>query len=310
MHTVSKRLTALLLLVIAGLAACATPTPSPTVTATPTATATPVPTWTPTPVPTATPIPPAELKIDWPSTVSPLTPVPVEVALVAPPDIDAHAQISATVMDPEAKVYATFELAAADGERYQSAELLQLPLEPLPGYWWLILHVESRLPVVGKPAVFFEAASVAYRDLTGVLPEAVTLKVPQGFEVAAAQGDPWAGGRIWAHHDGEVSLWWAPGPTEALLLNNAIAMVEATYAADERYQSWPTVSEVVETTWQGRPAFQFPEHWPEPDGGEGQAWVIQGDDFWLYVLRVRTRNAAPPPSLHMQVARTFAFKEP
>lgn len=309
----SKWFAVLVFLVIAGLSACATPSPTPhivTPTPEPTATPSPVPTWTPTPVPTATPIPPAKLVVDWPTTLSPLTPIPVEVALIPPPYIEAHAQISATVMDPEAEVYATFELTAQDDHRYRSADLLQLPLEPLPGYWWLIVHVESQLPVVGQPALFFEATPPTYRDLTDVLPEAVTLNIPQAFQDVVMQGDTWAGGRIWAHGEGEIGLWWAPGPTEPLLLNNAIAMLEATYAADDRRETWPSISEVVETTWQDRPAFQFPEVWPGPDGGEGQAWVIQDNDFWLYVLRVRTLNTMPQPSLHTQVAQTFAFKEP
>jgi hypothetical protein len=213
-------------------------------------------------------------------------------------------------MDPEAEVYAIFELEEVEGHRYRSTDRLQLPLEPLPGYWWLIVHVESQLSVTGQPAVFFRGAPVAYRDLTGILPEAVTLNVPQAFQDVVMQGDTWAGGRVWAHGEGEIGLWWAPGPTEPLLLNNAIAMLEATYAADDRYETWPTISEVVETTWQDRPAFRFPEFWPEPNGGEGEAWVIQGGDFWLYVLRTRMQPAEPRPSLLYQVAQTFTFVEP
>ncbi|MGC9348363.1 MAG: hypothetical protein ACP5JG_09525 [Anaerolineae bacterium] len=298
---------------VSGIVGCGglqlTPTPSPMPSLTPSPTATPPPTWTPTPIPTATPIPPAELTVRWPDTVSPLTPVPVEAMLVQPPGVEAHAEISATVMDPEAAVYATFDLTSVGGGRYRSSEFLQLPLEPLPGYWWLIVHVSSQLPVTGDPALFFSASPVAYRALSG-LPADVQIQVPAAFKEVVAQGSMWAGGRVWTFGAGEVALWWAPGPTEELLLNNALVMLEATQAAGGGDgEELPSVSEAIVTTWQGRPAFEFPERWKGPGGGPGRAWVIQGSDFWLYTLRVRALAAASVPPLHREVAQTFAFVE-
>ncbi|MCJ7551093.1 MAG: hypothetical protein MUQ30_15570 [Anaerolineae bacterium] len=303
-----------LALVIVALSACALPPPvvvNVVVTATPVATATPMPTWTPTPVPTATPIPPAYVEAQLPGAISPLVPVPVEALFVPPPGIEAGVRIDATVMDPVAGVYATFELSERYGDRYRSPEALQLPLEPLSGFWWLIVHAETQLPVEGAPALFFEIEPVTYRDLTGTLPSGVTLRVPVDFRDVVAQGNQQAGGRVWQHRDGEVALWWAPGPTEALLLSNALVALEATYAADRdargRSDAVPAPVEFFETEWQGQPAFEFPEMWPGSDGGPGRAWVIQGADDWLYILRVRALGRETLPSLHVEVANTFAF---
>ncbi len=225
-----------------------------------------------------------------------------------PPGVNAAARIGATVMDPEAQVYASFSLSERDGNVYRSPELLQLPLEPLSGYWWLIVHVDSGLQVVGDPALFFGVDPVVFRDLTGTLPSAVTMQVPVGFDEVVAQGDPWAGGRVWAHGGGEVALWWAPGPTEDLAVSNALAILESTYAADPRGSDPPTVSEFLPIDWQGRPGFAFPETWPGSGGGPGRAWVIQGPDYWLYVLRVRGTGIDHIPSLNEAVAETFALE--
>ena len=175
----------------------------------------------------------------------------------------------------------------------------------------MIVHAETQLPVEGTPALFFEIEPVTYRDLTGTLPSGVTMGVPADFREAVAQGNQQAGGRVWQHRDGAVGLWWAPGPTEALLLSNALVALEATYAADAgargRSEAVPVPVEFFETEWQGQPAFEFPEMWPDPDGGPGRAWVIQGPDDWLYILRVRALGRETLPSLHVEVVGTFAF---
>ena len=305
-----------LVLVAVFLSACAAPLAvvvqvEVTATVLPGPSPTPIPTWTPTPVPTATPIPPAHVEAQLPGAISPLVPVPVEAVFVAPPGVAAGVRIDATVMDPEAGVYATFELSERDGDLYRSPEVLQFPLEPLSGYWWLIVHAETQLPVEGTPALFFEIEPVTYRDLTGTLPSGVTLSVPVVFRDVVTQGNQQAGGRVWQHRDGEVGLWWAPGPTEALLLSNALVALEATYAADRdargRSDGVPAPVELFETEWQGQPAFEFPETWPGSDGGPGRAWVIQSPDDWLYILRVRALGRETLPPLHTEVVNTFAF---
>ncbi|MBN1248865.1 MAG: hypothetical protein JXC32_14485 [Anaerolineae bacterium] len=302
----------LIIVLVISLGACATPAPQVVrveVTATPTSgpSPTPLPTWTPTPTPTATPIPPAQVKALVPDVVSPLEPVAIEAVFVPPPGVSAGARLSATVMDPAAAVYAIFELSEREGDRYRSPEVLQLPLEPLGGYWWLIVHAETQLPVEGMPARFFEVAPVTYRSLTGTLPSGVNLRVPVDFLEVVAVGDQTAGGRAWQYGEGEVALWWAPGPAEALLLNSAVVALEATYTSDERFSAFPQPVEVVETAWQGHPAFQFPEQWPGPEGGPALAWVIQDPSAWLYILRVRAVGTDSVPELHRQIAETFSI---
>ena len=114
-----------------------------------------------------------------------------------------------------------------------------------------------------------------------------------------------AGGRVWRYGGGEVSLWWAPGPVEPLLLNNAVVMLEATHDPS----AVPQVLGVEETEWQGQTAFLFQEDWPGANGGPAEALVIQGPDHHLYVLRVRATGGEVIPSLLRQVWETFALDE-
>jgi hypothetical protein len=131
------------------------------------------------------------------------------------------------------------------------------------------------------------------------------MRVPREFVEAVAQGDRWAGGRVWQHGDGEVALWWAPGPAEPLLLSTAVVMLEATHDPDAP----PSVLDVEEREWQGQTAFLFHEDWPGADGGPAEALVVQGSDYWLHVLRVRARGSESVPPLLRQVWETFALVE-
>ena len=293
------------------LAACmpATPSPTPTPVLTPTPTLTPSPTPIPSPTPTATPIPPMELAIRWPEQVSALQPVPVEVDLMPPPGVDASPAVTALVLDPQWHVWGIFHLEHRGENRYAAGEPLQLPLEPLEGDWRLAVSVQSELAVAGERRLVFRPAVIPFRDLAGVMPAGVDLRVPQQFMEGAAQGDPLAGGRVWRYGDGELAVWWAPGPTESLLLNNAVVMLEATHDPENP----PTVRGVEETAWRGQAAFRFDEDWPMDasgtDGGPAEALVIQGPDFHLYVLRVRALGRKTIPSLLYQVRDTFVFLE-
>ncbi len=232
----------LIILVIFVLTACGTPAVPTALPTTPALTATPAPTWTPIPTPTPTPIPPARLTIDWPASVSPLNPAPLAVSLMPPAGTSVNATITATVMDPEAQIYRTFALTDRQGVRYSAPEGLMLPFQPLPGYLWLIVHVDADLPIVGEPALSFVPEPVPVRDLAEILPAAVTLQVPQAFAEAVAQGDVVAGGRVWIYGRGEVGLWWAPGPAEVLTVSNALVLLEATHAADGRFDAPPALS--------------------------------------------------------------------
>ena len=299
-----------LYVLLALLAACApvtpppTLTPAPTLILTPTPTLTPSPTPAPSPTPTVTPIPPLRLTIRWPEQVSALQPVPIEVELVPPPGIPVTATVRAAVVAPEGQYRWPIELRPREGNLYAAEELLQLPLEPQEGDWRLVVHVRSALKVEGEQRLVFRPAPIRFRDLTGVLPAGVDLRVPQEFVEAVAQGDQWAGGRVWRYGDSEVALWWAPGPDESLLLDNAIVMLEATHDPGEPS---PVVVGVTEMEWQGQTAFLFHEDWP---AGPSEALVVQGPDYRLYVLRVRTTGGETIPPLPHQVWETFTFHSP
>ena len=243
--------------------------------------------------------------ISWPERVSVLEPVHIAVDVAQPYGVRIPINVSATVLDPEAETYGTFDLRLHEDSRYVADVPLRLPFEPLPGYWWLVVHIETGLPVAGERALGFEPAPIDFRVLSETLPSGVMLSVPQAFDEVTALGDQWAGGRVWRYEDGEVALWWAPGPTEDLLLNNAIVMLETTHDVDDP----PAVLNVEEGEWQGRTAFFFREMWPGREGGASEAWVIQDEDFWLYVLRVRTVGGDAIPSLMHDVSGTFAFVE-
>jgi hypothetical protein len=169
--------------------------------------------------------------------------------------------------------------------------------------------VTTELPVVGDHALFFEPAPVTYRGVEG-LPAEAQMQVPTAFEEVVAQGTTWAGGRVWTHDDGEVALWWTPGPTEELLLSNAVVVLEAALAADPRYETIPTLTEAEPITWDGWPGFEFPERWPDAEGGVGRAWVVQGPGFWLYTLRVRALQGDELPPVHRAVAQRFTLAAP
>ena len=304
--------TLLLIIAVIFTAGCTTsgPTLPPAPTSTPVPRATFVPTFTPTPsptpVPTATPVPPMEVAILWPAAqVAVLDPAPVAVDVVQPYAVRIPVGVRATVMDPAAQVYGTFDLRWQGDARYVADVPLQLPFEPLPGYWWVIVHVETGLPVTGERATFFTPLPIDFRVLTDTLPAGVTLRVPVAFDEVMARGDRRAGARAWQFGDGEVALWWAPGPTEDLLQNNAIVMLEATHDVENP----PRVLSIEERTWQGRTAFLFKEMWPGHEGGPAEAWVIQDEDFWLYVLRVRAVGDDAIPPLLRDVGATFAFVE-
>ena len=137
----------------------------------------------------------------------------------------------------------------------------------------------------------------------------VTLAVPSLFQTVVEVGDSWAGGRVWAHGDGEVALWWAPGPTEPLTLSLAQMILTSSYAEDPRGIGTPVTTAMDPTTWQGHPAYRLQEQWPGEPTAEGEAWVIQGPDHWLYVLRVRALGREVIPRLHREVVATFGFIE-
>ena len=298
------------------LVACSpgTPAPTPTRTATPTVTFTPSPTPLPSPTPTATPIPPMKVTVHWPGQVSALQAVPVEVELIPPPSVSVTATVSAIVFDPRGLPYRQFDLLPGEGHMYVAQESLHLPLEPRgrdrepdgespESAWRLVVSVRSTLEVEGQRTLSFQPTPVLFRDLGGVLPAGVDVRVPQDFVEVASQGDQWAGGRVWRYGQGELSLWWAPGPLEPLLLSNAVVMLEATRGPGE----FSPPPDVEETDWQGHTAFLFRESLPGSEGGAAESLVVQGPDYWLYLLQMRALGGESIPPLLRQVRETFSF---
>lgn len=211
----------------------------------------------------------------------------------------------ATVYDPAAKVYSTFDFTRESDKRYVSTTPLRLSLNAPAGYWWLIVEVKTTVDVIGERVLPFKPAPIEFRVLTDTLPAGAMLRVPVAFTEVITQGDQYAGGRVWQYDQGEIALWWAPGPTEALLLNNAVVMLEATHDPEAP----PEVELVEETKWQGRTAFRFQEQWPGSVGGPAAAWVIQDENYWLYALRARAVSVETIPALIEETATTFTFVE-
>jgi len=294
-----KRFCILLCFSLTFLAACSSSAALPTLAPTLTPSPHPTLTLTPSPTPTATPIPPLMLTIRRPEPISALRPVPIEVELVPPPGITVAATVHANVLTPGGAHYRSFNLQPAEDNRYVSTEPLQLPLLA-EGEWQLKVIVESRLSVSGERQLLFRPDPVRCRDLSAVIPPTVEVCVPEDFVEVAAQGDQVAGTRAWRYENGELGLWWAPGPAEPFLFNTALVMLEATYGLEA-----PTVQNVEETVWQGRTGFLFYEDWSSAGGGPGEALVVQGPDRWLYVLRIRGLDGDEIPVWLRMVGETF-----
>jgi len=264
-------------------------------------------------MPTVTPEPKLRVSVLWPERVSPLEPVPVEITF-DPPPVGAQVVISATVLQPDGERYAVFELApdsASGGSNpahYVAAEPLRLPLMPASGTWWLVAHVEAPYPLVGFRVRPFTVETPSFRDLDGVLPEGVTIQVPEAFETLVATGGPQAGGRVWAYGGGELGLWWTPGPAEALTLTTARMMVDASHATNARIGLPPEVAASESLPWQEQPAYRFEERWGAAPP-VGVVWVIQDDQDWLYVLRLRPAEDGRVPKLLEATAGTLSFSD-
>jgi hypothetical protein len=213
--------------------------------------------------------------------------------------------IRAIVIGPEDQYRWSMDLVPLGGNRYAVEEPMQFPLEPPEGQWRLFVIVRSSLEVTGEWNLAFVPEPIAFRDLANVLPPGANVRVPLDFWEVVAEGDQWAGSRVWRYGGSEVALWWAPGPAEPLLLNNALVMLEATHDPDGP----PDVLSVEETEWQGLTAFRFLEAWSGADGGSSEAMVVQGPDRWLYVLRMRTTDGGSIPQLLRQVRETFVLAE-
>lgn len=290
--SLSIRSVALLLL----LAACttpalpSTPAPPPTVTPTPTATLTP------------TPVPPVPLTIRWPASVSPLEDTVVEVEAPGLEERDPGAHLTAQVFDPFGQLWWMSDLYSRGDGTYVTQEAVHMPLQPAPGEWTLRLAVVSTAPVTGTRTIRFVPDPVRLRDLRMEVRGGIALPVPRAFATLHAEGDDVAGARVWQGGGGEVGLWWTPGPVKPLNGDTARMLLEATWPEDVEIDV--TGMEPVE--WQGASGFRFSERWPQ---GPGEALVLQGDDYWLYALRIRAIGGPPIPPLLWDVQAGFRVGE-
>ncbi|MCX7680508.1 MAG: hypothetical protein N2508_00830 [Anaerolineae bacterium] len=300
------------------------PSFTPTPTSSPSPVPTPTPSPTPLPTPTPTPIPRLELRVAWPKEVSPLRPVPLEAVLVPPPGVEVSATVRAILLAPSVPPEPAappevshwwrygwwegmsweFELQALEGYRYVAEKPFQPPLDGPAGTWWLVIDVHASLPVLGERARPFYFRPLLFRDLTDLLPRGVELRIPADFVEVRAQGDQWAGERVWRYGKGEIGLWWAPGPAERFQFHNALMMLEATHPQ----VSPPRVLDWEEIEWNGQAAYRVREHWPGKGGGQAEALVTSGPDYRLLVLRIRATDGGEIPPLFYQIAETFTVK--
>ena len=265
----------------------------PLPTALPTATPSPLPTATPTP----TPIPPVPLTVHWPPVVSALEDVTVRVELPGLAERDPEARLWASVVDPRPRFWWMAELDPAGEGSYVAAAPLHLPLEPMAGEWELRILIKTTAPITGERRIRFQPEPVPVRELTGVR-EGVSLLIPRAFLAARAEGDEVAGWRTWVGAGGEVGLGWTPGPAEALSLDTALMLVEASRSSGGPVE----VLSAEPTEWEGLPAFRFVEQWSE---GPAETLVVQGPDRWLYLLRVRMLNGESISPLLQEIAASF-----
>jgi hypothetical protein len=218
--------------------------------------------------------------------------------------------MSARVIDAQDQLYDSFNMAPQGREGWWAADReLQLPLEPepYPGVWHLIIDAQADLPIRGYTDRVFTPQWVPYQVLTGTLPSAAVLRVPQAFSPIAIRGDTFAGLRTWRYRDCEVTLAWAPGPTEALLSDNALVLAEAVY--DPQYEI--TIESSEETTWEEEwTAFLFYERWKrQGKSTPTETLVVQGPNYRLYAIQIRAINEDAIHSLCRDVRATLGFKE-
>jgi hypothetical protein len=238
-----------------------------------------------------------------------LEPVPIRVQIDEPEGVDSNLSLRARVIDAQDNVYATFDLGPEGRDGWWVAdEGLQLPLEPEPhpGVWHLIIDAQADWPVEGYRHRVFIPQRVPYHILTDTLPAGVVLGIPQAFTPVTAQGNTFAGVQSWRYRDCEVTLAWAPGPTEPLLADNAWVMQEATY--DPEYEI--TVEDVIESPWgeEERNAFLFIERWQKEDQSTpSQTLVVQGPSYQLFALRVRAVEEREIDPLCRDVQKTIDF---
>jgi hypothetical protein len=245
-------------------------------------------------------LPPVLLTIRFPETVSALEGVTVVAELPGLAQRDPEARVWAQVFPPDSRepVWESLLEPAGDGT-YVSIRPIHFSLEPVPGDWRLFVDVQSPVPVRGGRWFRFQQAPLPLWDLTGQVPEEVSLPVPQSFALVQQEGDLVAGSRVWRRGGEWIELWWAPGPAERLTLDTAQMLEEATFPPMGTVE----VTSVEAVTRGKRPGFRFYERWPD---GPAEALLLQSSSRYLYLLRVRVsgREELMPLLREIQAAMT------
>ncbi len=285
------------------LVACATPTTTPAIPS-PTRSVIPTPTALPSATPTLTPVPPLILQVHWPERVSALEPISMTLDLESSGDLDVTASITAAILDPEGNVYQQlrlYSIAPTDDIHYAPEESFQLPLTASAGPWQLILGIQTPYSITGPLQRTFHPTALTFQNLSGTIRTGALISVPQAFKMTAIEGGLRSGKVTWQYQDQQLELWWLPGASEPLTYNQAVMALETTHdpAAD------PTLLDFTEATWKELRAYQIHERWVAPQRSEAETWIIQGEDHWYYILRLRNLKGTALPTLLKMIGETF-----
>jgi len=211
--------------------------------------------------------------------------------------------VQARVRDPLWQLHWHANLEPVGGGVYAAASTLHLPLDPLPGDWWLIVFIHTDAELSGEKTLRFRPQPVPLQELGERVRDGVRLHIPRAFVSGLAEGDPVAGMQMWRGPQGEVGLWWVPGPDEPLAQDTAQVAVDATLTADIAVD----ILEVEAVEWHGLSGFRFSERWPT---GPAETLVVRGPDHWLYVLRVQAHERDRIAPLLWDIQASFRVEEP
>jgi hypothetical protein len=243
-------------------------------------------------------VPPIPLTIRWPGSVSALEDTRVTVDLPRILERDPDVLLWVWLTDPLNRLAWYADLEHVGGGTFESVDVLHLPMAAPAGEWRLELLIVSDARVSGERAITFQLDPLPFWDLSGEVPAGVELSVPQAFALRRQEGDLVSGGRVWSGAGGEVALWWAPGPSEQLSQDTAQVLLEATLPPGTDVPV-ELVTPLAEDEGAG---FLFVERWEE---GPAETLVVQSDDYWLYLLRVRAVDGPSIPALLREIQGTF-----
>jgi len=144
-------------------------------------------------------------------------------------------------------------------------------------------------------------ASLIHGHAHPVVVDAVVDQIRKGTAIRH-EGDQISGVRVWSMLDGEVGLWWLPGPAEPLSLDTASVMLAASHPEDANVE----ILSLQTLEWGDLSGFRFVEDWFE---GPAEALLVQGPDRWLYLVRVRALDDGEISPLLRDIQASFGLTE-